>query len=716
MKKHIYGLFLCVPVLASVLGCSQREDVPQTGTAKEITVIGTQDDFTGLKTRSMVGEVLDNGAIAMDWSVGDQIGVFGNGTTSNACFTSTNTYPIRETGFKGTCAIGEKPEYAYYPYNANASDKTAIPVSIPSVQNYSGVASVAQYDFKAANSFADLDDGKYQFNMKQLASLLRLEINLNDIAVLLAEKAVETASESLKSITLSSDVRMTGDFTCDLTKLAGNNALNFSGDAGQTLGLTINFIDKPALSGTVVAYAVVAPGAQKGKTLTCTMTVNDFLSVKLSAQMLCDFEGGKYYTLPLNASVFVNNGAAVEDKTPADAEPVAGQPSNCYMINAAKTYSFDATVIGNGDAGIIDGAGFHATSASIDPKSAKLMWEDSEGFISGVSLVKGKVNFTAEKNVGNAMIAVFDGAGTVLWSWHIWGVGDTMPGDEEVSSQATISENSTLKVRYTVMDRTLGALSKTSYFTTLYQWGRKDPIPNSTVYYVDGQAAEIETTYPVHKPGSAADATILTSIQHPECIIDDYKGQAGDWLASDKTNNYNLLWGDDNTTYVFNKSKPAAGKGWTNGKTIYDPCPSGYRVSSKFAWTGFCTVSDGSNESIKVKYRLERISHTKYENGYYFKKNSSDGVGIYFPMTGSRGCKTGSLWVGSGASAYSSLNHDASYWASAPSQNLGKGARMSISPYVASPSSSTQTSANSINTVDESGNRSAAHPVRCIWE
>lgn len=709
MKKHIYGLFLCVPVLASVLGCSQRENVPQTGTAKEIAVIGTQDDFTGLKTRSMVGEVLDNGAIAMDWSVGDQIGVFGTGTTSNACFTSTNTYPIRETGFKGTCAVGEKPEYAYYPYNANASDKTAIPVCIPSVQNYSGVASVAQYDFKAANSFADLDDGKYQFNMKQLASLLRLEINLNDIAALLAEKAVETASESLKSITLSSDVRMTGDFTCDLTKLEGSNALNFSGDAGQTLGLTINFIDKPALSGTVVAYAVVAPGAQTGKTLTCTMIVNDFLSVKLSAQMLCDFEGGKYYTLPLNASVFVNNGATVEDKTPADAEPVAGQPSNCYMINAAKTYSFDATVIGNGDAGIIDGAGFHTTSAGIDPKSAKLMWEDSEGFISGVSLVKGKVNFTAEKNVGNAMIAVFDGAGTVLWSWHIWGVGDTMPEDEVVSSQATISANSTLKVKYTVMDRTLGALSKTSYFTTLYQWGRKDPIPNSPVYFVDGQAAEIETTYPVHKPGSTADATILTSIQHPECIIDDYKGQAGDWLASDKTNKYNLLWGDNNTTYVFNKSKPAAGKGWTNGKTIYDPCPSGYRVSSKFAWTGFCGSSSGDTKNIDYIYFV------KYENGYYFKKNSSDGVGIYFPMTGSRGCKTGSLWVGSGASAYNSLNHDASYWASAPSQNLGKGARMSISPYVASPSSSTQTSANSINTVD-SGNRSAAHPVRCIRE
>ena len=228
---------------------------------------------------------------------------------------------------------------------------------------------------------------------------------------------------------------------------------------------------------------------------------------------------------------------------------------------------------------------------------------------------------------------------------------------------------------------------------------------------MDGQATEIETTYPVHKPGSAADATILTSIQHPECIIDDYKGQAGDWLASDNTNKYNLLWGDANTTYVFNKSKPTAGKGWTNSKTIYDPCPSGYRVSSKFAWTGFCGASNGETSN-----NLTKINFVKYENGYYFKKKSSDGVGIYFPMTGSRGCKTGSLWVGSGASAYNSLNHDASYWSSAPSQNLGKGTSLSISPYVASPSSSTQSSANSINTVDESGNRSAAHPVRCIRE
>lgn len=262
------------------------------------------------------------------------------------------------------------------------------------------------------------------------------------------------------------------------------------------------------------------------------------------------------------------------------------------------------------------------------------------------------------------------------------------------------------------MDRALGALSKTSYFTTLYQWGRKDPIPNSTTYYVDGQATDIERSYPVHKPGSAADATILTSVQHPECIIcilDKSGFPINDWLASDNTNKFNLLWGDANTTYAFNKSKPAAGKGWTNSKTIYDPCPSGYRVSSKFAWTGFCGSSSGDTKNI------DYINFVKYENGYYFKKNSSDVVGIYFPMTGSRGCREGSLWVGEEDSAYSSLNHDASYWASAPSRNLGKGTSLSISPYDASPSS-TQSSANSINTVDESGNRSATHPVRCIRE
>lgn len=706
MNLHFYRLLLCVPVVAVALGCSQREEMQRADSAKEVSIIGTQEDFSGLGTRSIVGDILDNGALAMNWSVDDRIGVFGSGTTSNAIFISTNTHPIRETGFKGTCASGEKPVYAYYPYNAAATDKNAIPVNIPAVQEYSGTNSVAQYDFKAAYSFKELGNERYQFNMKQLASLLRLEINLSDIGAMLAGTSADASSETLSSITLSTGVRMTGDFTYDLARLeenigSGSNVLNFNGEATQASGLTINLTDSPALSGTIVAYAVVAPGAQMGQTLDCTLTVNEYVSIKLSAKILCDFEVGKFYVLPLNASVFANNGAKVEDKTPAEPEPVAGQPANCYMINAANTYSFDATVIGNGEAGIITNAGFHTASASIDPKSARLMWEDTEGFISGVSLVKGKVRFTAEKNVGNAMIAVFDGAGNVLWSWHIWGVGDTLPEDEVVTNQA--------KATFRVMDRTLGALSKTSYLTTLYQWGRKDPIPNSTTYYVDGNATEIEKSYPVHKPGSAAQATILTSIQHPECIIDDYSGNAGDWLASDNNNKYNLLWGDGNTKYVWRKTDPAAGAGWTNGKTIYDPCPSGYRVSSKFAWTGFCGSSTGDTKNIDYIYFV------KYENGYYFKKNSNDKVGCYFPMTGSRGSKLGTLWVGNGASAYTSLNYTASYWASAPSTNLGKGARLSITPYDPSPST-TQSSKNSINTVDETEWRSMAHPVRCIRE
>lgn len=699
MNLHFYRLLLCVPVFAGALGCSQREALPETGSTKEVVIFGSQEDFAGDRTRSVVGEVLDNGALAMNWSVEDKIGVFGSGATTNEPFTSTNTYPIRETGFKGNFADGETPEYAYYPYNAAATDKNAIPVNIPAVQEYSDANSISQHDFKAAYKFTELSDGSYRFNMKQLTSLLRFEINLTDVGNLISKNVTESSSETLKSIKIKAGARLTGNFTYSLPDLEknienGNDVLGFAGNGDGDLTLILS--DSPSFTGTIVAYAVVASGKQKDQTLDCELVINDYLSVKLSATILCDFEVGKFYVVPLNASVFTNNGAKVEDNTPADPEKLTGQPANCYMITDANTYSFDATVIGNGDDGIIPDVGFHTTTSVIAPKTARLMWEDTEGFITNVSLLNGNVIFTAQKNVGNALIAVYDGDGNVLWSWHIWGVGDTLPEDEVVTNKAN--------AKFTVMDRTLGALSKTSYYTTLYQWGRKDPFPNSTTYYVNGILTEIDQNYPVYSPSSADDALITTGIQHPECIINDYSGLSYNWLASD---NY-YLWGDANKTFVFNKTKAEAGAGWTNDKTIYDPCPSGYRVASKYTWTGFCNTTDGSTKN------LDYINYSKYENGYYFKKKSSDTIGSFYPMSGTRGCVNGSLWVGDGESAYTTLNFTVSYWSSAQGQNSGQGSEMTITAYDAS-ISTTQNSRNSITTVDN-GHKSACNPVRCVRE
>ena len=121
-----------------------------------------------------------------------------------------------------------------------------------------------------------------------------------------------------------------------------------------------------------------------------------------------------------------------------DDAPAQEETANCYMINTTGEHSFLATVIGNGQKGIIPGAGFHTESAYISPKSAKLLWQDMDGFIDASSVrlgTDGRCYYTANKNVGNAVIAVYSGdnqTGDILWSWHIWGVGDEMPSDESV--------------------------------------------------------------------------------------------------------------------------------------------------------------------------------------------------------------------------------------------------------------------------------------------
>lgn len=724
MNLHFYRLLLCVPVCAGALGCSQGEIRPEVGNTQEITLFGTQDEYSGTGTRTVVGEILDNGALAMNWSVEDKIGAFGSGTTTNKCFTSTNTYPIREAGFKGTLAEGETLEYAYYPYNEAATDKNAIPVTIPAEQEYSGISSLADYDFKASNKMTKLNDGSYKCNMRQLTSLLRFDITLDDVKSCLKDNIDETLTlpddEKLLSVSVSSEVALTGGYTYDLTA----SPIALTAGTGTSGDLAINLTDTPLLSGTVTAYAVVAPGKQLGKELTIEIKTSH-CSIEMTPTALCDFEAGKFYVVPLNASVFANNDVIVVDKLiPDTPDPGTEETANCYMVTTVGKHSFPATVIGNGDTGIIAGAGFHTLSTTIAPKSAKLMWQDTEKFISDVSLSDGNVTYTANGNVGNAMIAVYSGencTGDILWSWHIWGVGDTLPEDDEVTNQAGAT--------FSVMDRTLGAWSKTSYYTTLYQWGRKDPFPNSSTYYVDGVAKDISNSFDVYAPTNASDATILAGVQHPDRLQNADKACGEwDWIAV----NNDLLWGDSNTNNQFTwysdgqLSNKEAGAGWTNDKTIYDPCPAGYRIANKFTFTGFVAEKDGdvilkgdmNKGQIEEKVNcivtsflsgtVERFT-PKFENGYYFKSNSSDTEGAYYPMTGSRNGSNGEP---------SNVGVEASYHYSAPTDNQHQNQTFDIGSYEWLDDATGQTNKAAGNNgklnVMSSKYKRVANPVRCV--
>lgn len=421
--------------------------------------------------------------------------------------------------------------------------------------------------------------------------------------------------------------------------------------------------------------------------------------------MLCDFEAGSFYVIPLNATVFTNNKVTVETSYPEVTEETA----NCYMVTQTGEHSFVATQIGNGDKGIVKNAQFHVTSSRILPSSAKLLWQDTQNFVSDIRLTDGRVYYKANSNVGNAVIAVYsgeNGTGDILWSWHIWGVGDKQPADVEITNKAN--------AKFQMMDRVLGASSDISTRAMLYQWGRKDPIPNASAYYVDGESVDISTSFPVT---DGTGATIQTGVRHPASIIKP-TSLPGDWLAT--ANNY--LWGDvnKNDQYIWYSdgkyANAGAGAGWTDQKTIYDPSPVGYRVANKFTFTGFAVNSTGETPQGNTTSKLEYINYVKYENdGWYFKKNSTDTEGVYFPMTGSRGAGSGSLWVGSGKSAYYTVGYTASYWTSAINKNAGQSCTLQMGPHGTENTSAGYNSLNSLNTVDCSY-RANAYAVRCVRE
>lgn len=699
---NMRGLMACAMAATLALGgCQQSEELGGGIESHLVTIMGGQSGYEPAATRSVIGGELENGALVMQWAVEDKIGVFST-SAQNSLFTSTNTRPANYTGFKGTKVATETLEYAYYPYAEGVTDRTRIPVNIPSMQSYTDVNSVAQYDLKASGQLKEQTDGTYECQMKQMACLVRFEINLHNLAGEIQkqdENNADASSEKLQSVSIHSDVNLTGSYTYDLTHLSnGLVPVQGSGD------LTLNFTATPSLSGTVVAYAVVAPGKQNGQKLTIDIET-DKHKLQLTPIVQCDFEAGSFYVIPLNATVFTNNKVTVETSYPEVTEETA----NCYMVTQTGEHSFVATQIGNGDKGIVKNAQFHVTSTRILPSSAKLLWQDTQNFVSDIRLTDGRVYYKANSNVGNAVIAVYsgeNGTGDILWSWHIWGVGDELPADVEITNKAN--------AKFQMMDRVLGSLSAVSTSAMLYQWGRKDPIPNASAYYVDGESVDISTSFPVT---DGTGSTILTGVRNPASIIKQVSNP-GDWLAT--ANNY--LWGDVNkndqyTWYSDNKyANAGAGAGWTDQKTIYDPSPVGYRVANKFTFTGFAVNSTGETPQGNTTSKLGYINYVKYENdGWYFKKNDTDTEGVYFPMTGSRGAGSGSLMTGDGSSAYNTVGYTASYWASSIDKNEGQSSTLEMGPHGTENTSSNYNSYNRLNTVDCS-HRAQAYAVRCVRE
>ena len=280
--------------------------------------------------------------------------------------------------------------------------------------------------------------------------------------------------------------------------------------------------------------------------------------------------------------------------------------------------------------------------------TAELVWQDAQNLISNnIALCDNDTYISFEitkENIqqGNAVIAVKDENGKIMWSWHIW-----VTNKNVYETQAVTASYQGTTQTFMFMPFPLGWNDSTTAPTcTFYQWGRKDPFPPS-----DGSSfisTTDKTLYKYDTSGnsttencwsqSSSQATIATSILNPSTF---YKGSAN-WCSPSSKELWNV--GEDDYNVYFE----------TITKSVYDPSPAGFRLPETAAFTGFTTNGE-NNGPIKGTWN----DTTK---GYTF----TNGVETYWQACGYRAYNSGSL-IDVGFYGY--------YWSAGPS-NASYGCRL----------------------------------------
>ena len=312
-------------------------------------------------------------------------------------------------------------------------------------------------------------------------------------------------------------------------------------------------------------------------------------------------------------------------------------------------------------------------NASVD--GAEVVWADAADLVHSPSIThvggEGFLDFEVKASdiqSGNAVVAVKKG-GTTVWSWHLWfapkdaldkiKVTNHQHKDYYFTKEAlgwkpiqwrssTYTSARTVKVKVvqtiknggvaqeTVINITQNPGSVKQGATTLYQFGRKDAFPG-----VDASDLAANS----HFTQNAGDnMTIMNNIQNPDKFY---------IYGSSMYTNYGYynLWSADNTVTGGNNT----GNDNPVVKTVYDPCPVGFKMPANNAFTGF-TANGLNNGTINVDGTTD--GQTFQNNfGHNFWTSSSKTATINFPASGLRNDSDGSL-INVGDGGY--------YWSAVP--------------------------------------------------
>lgn len=296
-----------------------------------------------------------------------------------------------------------------------------------------------------------------------------------------------------------------------------------------------------------------------------------------------------------------------------------------------------------------------------DNLKANVYWTTNKSLISNIkvdnpSSLNANINVTIEPNQsGNALISLHNGSinNPIYWTWHIWVTNDDVQTfsytteDTYLNNSAYVNwSNSGMQPKTNVfMDRNLGALNALPAIAGIeptatdlekiknsggmqYQWGRKDPIPTFiTPGYISSGA--IGTPYEIYRSSlgpdingnltpTSFDVTINSTI-YLNNFTKNYSivtNNNTDKIIKIRENLKNTVQNPLMYIYQDLSAGTNLGKDWlinepgvmsdrwghAKEKSIFDPCPSGWRVPD------FGGVSTNPNY---------RKGNSPWYNGYY---------------------------------------------------------------------------------------------------
>ena len=370
-----------------------------------------------------------------------------------------------------------------------------------------------------------------------------------------------------------------------------DGTFTLSGEKDVEKTITVSYADGLAIQSTLTTPTV----GQNGKAgFVIGLPVGEYAAGDLTVTITDSF--GRTFSRVVTSALKISAGETRAFPTLSftfaygEANSIVVEPGATVTFDAALRYTFAKDFLAANMVKVTNSAGDDFVE---DGLKVETLWEIAEAgntlkigaVIDNPSLNGNEITVKAKNGRGNALVVLKDVNDVILWSWHIWVVDGLADLTFSGSSRNT-----------TIHNMNLGATQNSLYWNSdklytnqeaiglYYQYGRKDPfvMPKSLTRktespYLTGK----DLTRRVERDeddNNRKNGRVDWAIKNPDARI----------LRSKSTQNVRSAIGFSNWTYAADDLK----KYWhSTEKTIYDPCPKGYKVPDYDAFADFASTN-----------------------------------------------------------------------------------------------------------------------------